>query len=86
GTVTLVSTYTLESVGYELHTKAWSAMTLSFAISQGVVGFIMAYYAAHLASYYILFAVSASALVVSIACIFFTPPQQGSEPVSQSVS
>ncbi|WP_120510792.1 YbfB/YjiJ family MFS transporter [Photobacterium salinisoli] len=86
GTVTLVSTYTLESVGYELHTKAWSAMTLSFAISQGVVGFIMAYYAAHLASYFILFAVSASALVVSIACILFTPPQQGSEPVSQSVS
>lgn len=72
GIVTLVSTYTLECVGYELHTKAWSGMTLSFAISQGVGGFLMAYFLTHFASYNTLFALSASALVVSLICILST--------------
>lgn len=35
GTVTLVSTYTLDCVGAARHTKAWSVMTLAFALAQG---------------------------------------------------
>ncbi|MFA0309539.1 MFS transporter [Vibrio splendidus] len=72
GTVTLVSTYTLEIVGYELHTKAWAGMTLSFAVSQGVVGLLMAYYLNHMASYDVLFTVSTTALILSSVCILMT--------------
>ncbi|HAS6160916.1 TPA: YbfB/YjiJ family MFS transporter [Vibrio vulnificus] len=76
GTVTLVSTYTLEIVGPQLHTKSWGAMTMAFAISQGVVGFLMAHYAPQLTSYNALFMISASALILSILCIAFTSPKQ----------
>ncbi|MEZ8841447.1 YbfB/YjiJ family MFS transporter, partial [Vibrio splendidus] len=72
GTVTLVSTYTLEIVGYELHTKAWAGMTLSFAVSQGVVGLLMAYYLNHMASYDVLFTVSTAALMLSAVCTLMT--------------
>ncbi|WP_076587096.1 YbfB/YjiJ family MFS transporter [Vibrio ostreicida] len=85
GTVTLISTYTLEMVGYELHTKAWSGMTLSFALSQGIVGFLMAYFLNHLASYHLLFAISASALLLSVTCILFTSTRCIAQPTSQSI-
>lgn len=84
GVVTLVSTYTLECVGYELHTKAWSAMTLSFAVSQGAMGFLMAYALSSYASYNFVFALSALALILSVICIALTSSYQASEPVSQS--
>lgn len=76
GTVTLVSTYALEIVGPQLHTKSWGAMTMAFAISQGIVGFVMAHYAPQLTSYNVLFMISASALILSILCIVFTSTKQ----------
>ncbi|ARP38408.1 YbfB/YjiJ family MFS transporter [Vibrio syngnathi] len=76
GTVTLVSTYTLEIVGTQLHTRSWGAMTMAFAISQGIVGFVMAHYAPQLTSYNLLFMISASALILSILCIAFTSTKQ----------
>ncbi|CAK2482243.1 putative MFS family arabinose efflux permease [Vibrio crassostreae] len=76
GIVTLVSTYTLELVGTQLHTKSWGAMTMAFAVSQGVVGFVMAQYAPQLTSYNVLFMLSASALILSILCIAFTSTKQ----------
>ncbi|MGM3188978.1 YbfB/YjiJ family MFS transporter, partial [Musicola paradisiaca] len=85
GTVTLVSTYMLECVGYDLHTKAWSGMTLSFAISQGVVGFLMAYSLSQLDSYNVLFAISTSALLLSVTCIMLTSSHPISKPISQSI-
>lgn len=85
GTVTLISTYTLETVGYELHTKAWAGMTLSFAISQGVIGLLMAYYLNHAASYNLLFAISASALALSVVCILSTSTCPTSKSRFQSV-
>ncbi|MBB1268573.1 YbfB/YjiJ family MFS transporter [Shewanella sp. SR44-3] len=86
GTVTLVSTYTLESVGYGLHTKAWSMMTLSFAISQGVVGYAMAFYATTLTSYTLLFGISACALFLSVLCIAFTSHKHAEMTVIQPIS
>ncbi|CAK1926754.1 YbfB/YjiJ family MFS transporter [Vibrio crassostreae] len=76
GIVTLVSTYTLELVGTQLHTKSWGAMTMAFAVSQGVVGFVMAQYAPQLISYNVLFMLSTSALILSILCIAFTSTKQ----------
>lgn len=72
GTVTLVSTYTLEIVGTQLHTKIWGVMTMAFAISQGVGAVVMAHYAPQINSYNALFIISASALILSIVCIKFT--------------
>ncbi|OEF84823.1 YbfB/YjiJ family MFS transporter [Vibrio splendidus] len=86
GIVTLVSTYTLELVGTQLHTKSWGAMTMGFAISQGVVGFVMAHYAPQLSSYNILFMVSTSALILSIVCIAFTSTKQQSLNTAQTNS
>ena len=86
GIVTLVSTYTLELVGTQLHTKSWGAMTMAFAISQGVVGFVMAHYAPQLSSYNILFMVSTSALILSIVCIAFTSTKQQSLNTAQTNS
>ncbi|EGR1310264.1 YbfB/YjiJ family MFS transporter [Vibrio cholerae] len=86
GTVTLVSTYTLEVVGYERHTKAWSVMTLSFAISQGVAGYVMALYATSIGSYQMLFLISSGALVFSILCILLTSRQQVAEFTLHSVT
>lgn len=86
GIVTLVSTYTLELVGTQLHTKSWGAMTMAFAISQGVVGFVMAHYASQLSSYNILFLVSTSALILSIVCIAFTSTKQQSLNTAQTNS
>jgi MFS family permease len=83
GTVTLVSTYTLAAVGYGLHTKAWSVMTLSFAISQGLVGYLMAFYASKLTSYHILFGLSASALLLSVLCIALTSHKQADMTLAQ---
>ena len=76
GIVTLVSTYTLELVGTQLHTKSWGTMTMAFAVSQGTVGFVMAHYAPQLTSYNVLFMLSASALILSILCIAFTSTKQ----------
>ncbi len=74
GIVTLVSTYTLECVGYELHTKAWSAMTLSFAVAQGIGGLVMAYFISQMTSYLPLFIFSSCALVLAFICVFYTSP------------
>lgn len=73
GAVSLVSIYILESVGYELHTKAWGAATMAFAVSQGVVGYGMAHYAPVLGSYHYLFVVSAGALLIAASLIAFSP-------------
>lgn len=83
GTVTLVSTYTLEVVGYQLHTKAWSGMTLSFAIAQGVGGLLMAYFLTQSVSYNVIFTISACALFLSASCIFFTPIQTNTASATQ---
>ncbi|MFS1906387.1 YbfB/YjiJ family MFS transporter [Vibrio lentus] len=86
GIVTLVSTYTLELVGTQLHTKSWGAMTMAFAISQGVIGFVMAHFAPQLSSYNILFMISTSALILSIVCIAFTSTKQQSLNTAQTNS
>ncbi|OED42998.1 MFS transporter [Endozoicomonas sp. (ex Bugula neritina AB1)] len=72
GVVTLISTYTLECVGVSRHTKAWSMMTLSFAISQAVVGYIMAFVIADFSTYLPLFLISSLALLVSMILIVAT--------------
>ena len=72
GIVTLISTYTLECVGVSRHTKAWSMMTLSFAVSQAVVGYIMAFVIADFSTYLPLFLVSSLALLVAMALIAAT--------------
>ncbi|MCG9633281.1 YbfB/YjiJ family MFS transporter [Vibrio sp. Isolate30] len=74
-TVMLVSTYTLECVGYELHTKAWGLMTISFALSQGIVGFLMAYLLSQGATYSQLFLVSTAALIMAALCVSFSSTQ-----------
>lgn len=78
GIVTLVSTYTLEIVGTQLHTKYWGAMTMAFALSQGVGAVVMAHYAPQLTSYNVLFIISTSALMLSIACIALTSTKKQS--------
>jgi MFS family permease len=72
GIVALVSAYTLECVGIHKHRKAWSIMTFSFAASQAIAGYIMAYIVSDSASYHPLFWVSSMALLVSAVCILFT--------------
>ncbi|KHA59086.1 major facilitator transporter [Vibrio variabilis] len=86
GTVTLVSTYTLEIVGAKLHTKSWGTMTTAFAVSQGIVGYLMAHYASQLTSYNVLFLLSASALVCSVFCILFTSKSLKPATITQTVS
>lgn len=81
-TVMLVSTYTLECVGYELHTKAWGLMTLSFALSQGVGGFLMAYLLSQGATYAQLFLVSTLALIIAALCISLTSTREQDESPS----
>ncbi|EGR1071556.1 MFS transporter, partial [Vibrio cholerae] len=70
----------------ERHTKAWSVMTLSFAISQGVAGYVMALYATSIGSYQMLFLISSGALVFSILCILLTSRQQVAEFTLHSVT
>ncbi|MFA0544179.1 MFS transporter, partial [Vibrio sp. 10N.222.52.B7] len=53
-------------------TKAWAGMTLSFAVSQGVVGLLMAYCLNHMASYDVLFTISTAALMLSAVCTLMT--------------
>ncbi|NIY82039.1 YbfB/YjiJ family MFS transporter [Vibrio hepatarius] len=79
GTVSLVSIYVLESVGYELHTKAWGMMTMAFALSQGIAGYLMAYLAPMLSSYNVLFSTSAGVLMIS-ACLIAISPTPIREP------
>ncbi|MDN3685249.1 YbfB/YjiJ family MFS transporter [Vibrio sinaloensis] len=76
--VSLISTYTLEAVGYELHTKAWAMVTLAFAVAQGVGGYAMAYYASQLTSYAPLFMFGSVALAISLLAIYLSvsPRQQ----------
>lgn len=71
GIVTLVSTYTLDCVGAKHHRKTWGMMTFSFAASQAVMGYLMAFAAAKGESYHPLFLVSVFALLCSIMCIAF---------------
>ena len=84
GIVTLVSTYTLECVGYELHTKAWSAMTLAFAVAQGIGGLIMAYFISQMTSYLPLFAFSSGALVLAFIFVFCTSPTPNQHSTAKS--
>lgn len=70
--VSLISTYTLEAVGYELHTKAWAMVTLAFAVAQGVGGYAMAYYASQLTSYAPLFMFGSVALAISLLAIYLS--------------
>lgn len=69
GIVALVSAYVLECLGPQHHRKAWGLLTTSFAASQAGVGFVMAKIAANVDSYEPLFAFSAAALLVSVACV-----------------
>jgi MFS family permease len=71
GIVTLVSSYTLDCVGAQHHRKAWGMMTFSFAASQAVVGYLMAFVVTTGESYRPLFLVSASALLCSVMCLAF---------------
>ncbi|MCU0549904.1 MAG: MFS transporter [Leptolyngbya sp. Prado105] len=73
GIVTLVSTYCLMLVGSQEHHRAWGAMTFSFALTQAIAGMGMATLLHHLNSYLPLYAMSATALVLSIVCILCIP-------------
>lgn len=70
--VSLISTYTLEAVGYELHTKAWAMVTWVFAIAQGIGGYAMAYYASQLTSYATLFLFGSATLMIALLAIIFS--------------
>ncbi|GAK86363.1 hypothetical protein JCM19238_3953 [Vibrio ponticus] len=63
GVVALISAYTLECVGYELNTKAWGLLTMAFAVSQGLFGYLYAHLAPSIANYQPLFIASTLALV-----------------------
>jgi MFS family permease len=69
GIVALISAYALETVGAQLHRRAWGLATFSFSIAQAGGGLVMATAAAHLDSYHPLFLASALALLGSIACV-----------------
>ena len=69
GLVTLVSAYTLETVGPTRNRSTWGSATFSFSLAQGVGGFLMATFAANASSYRPLFVMSAVALVGSAICI-----------------
>jgi MFS family permease len=69
GIVALISAYALETVGAQLHRRAWGLATFSFSIAQAGGGLAMATAAAHLDSYHPLFLASALALLGSIACV-----------------
>ncbi|MBD2777895.1 YbfB/YjiJ family MFS transporter [Iningainema tapete] len=75
GIVTLVSMYALELVGAKQHRFVWSTMTFSFALTQAFGGFCMALLISHADSYLPLYAISATALVISILCIMATHPE-----------
>ncbi|WP_238993781.1 YbfB/YjiJ family MFS transporter [Calothrix sp. PCC 6303] len=79
GIVTLVSMYALEIVGAKQHRGAWSAMTFSFALTQAFGGFCMALFIRDTNSYLPLYAISATALVISIFCIMATNPQHSQQ-------
>ncbi|WP_017655543.1 YbfB/YjiJ family MFS transporter [Fortiea contorta] len=84
GIVTLVSMYALELVGAKQHRVAWSAMTFSFALTQAFGGFCMALLISHADSYLPLYAISVTALVISIFCIMATHPQPCPQLIQKS--
>jgi predicted MFS family arabinose efflux permease len=69
GIVTLVSMYALQLVGVQEHSRAWGAMTFSFALTQAGGGLAMALLIQQMNSYLPLYAISALALVLAIFCI-----------------
>lgn len=77
GIVTMVSGYTMYLGGVKLHRKAWGAMTFSFAASQAIVGYVMAYLASDWSSYRPLFMISSSALLVSVVCLLLIRAKTG---------
>ena len=77
GIVTMVSGYAMYLGGIKLHRKAWGAMTFSFAASQAVVGYVMAYLASGWNSYKPLFVVSSLALLVSVVCLLLIRAKTG---------
>jgi hypothetical protein len=54
-------------------------MTMAFALSQGIVGYLMAYLAPTLSSYNVLFSTSAGVLMIS-ACLIAISPTPIREP------
>lgn len=79
--VSLVSSYTLENAGYELHTKAWGVMTFSFALSQALFGYFFVYFSLQLSSYIPLFIVGSIALMLASLCIYVSQSTRKSHPV-----
>lgn len=69
GIVALVSAYALETVGPELHRRAWGLATFSFSLTQAAGGFLMATAAPHLDSYHPFFIASAIALLGAVSCV-----------------
>lgn len=69
GIAAVVSGYAMTIVGVDRHKRAWGWITSSFAASQCVTGFAMVFMMNQHESYYLLFFVSACALVVSSLCI-----------------
>lgn len=74
GTVALISAYTLECVGYELNTKAWGLLTMAFALSQGIFGYLYAHLAPIVPSYQPLFITSTCMLLIALFCVSKTKP------------
>lgn len=80
GVVALISAYTLECVGYELNTKAWGMLTMAFALSQGVFGYLYAYLAPQITNYQPLFITSTCALVLAAVLTYFSHPKSLRKP------
>ena len=81
GIVTLVSSYTLFWVGPAQHRVHWGRMTFSFAVSQALLGFIMAFLSIYWGSYIPLFLISACALAISVLCIASITKKSSQEQV-----
>jgi MFS family permease len=81
GIVALISAYALETVGPQLHRRAWGLATFSFSIAQAGGGFLMATAAPHLDSYHPLFLASALALLGSIGCVLMIRKPAAEEEV-----
>ncbi len=82
GIVALISAYALETVGPQLHRRAWGLATFSFSIAQAGGGFLMATAAPHLDSYHPLFLASALALLGSITCVLLIRKPAAKEAVA----
>lgn len=82
GVVTLVSGCAAEFVGRTHHRQVWGWATFTFACSQAVVGYCMAFLFDVTNSYALLFAISAVALAVGSVCAFMTRSDAVHVPLS----